>query len=214
MSIELNLKEIERRAKHSVFQDGLSEIILGTFLFFYGGALTVKSFPWYLVVIVAIFLGKPALERIKAKYIYPRTGYVKMPPEPKSTGKGIIITTISSIVVLIGLMILLMIVMDKGQGILFFLAYIVPPASGILMAIGPVWMGQRYGIMRGYIYAGLFVLSGIAMPLFEIETGYKAVGLICTFVGFVILLVGGITFINFIRRNEPRTIEHQEITNV
>lgn len=214
MSVKLNLDEIKRRANYSVFQDGLMEIVLGTFLLLYGSSLTIQSFPWFIVVLVAVFLGKPALERIKAKYIYPRTGYVKMPPEPKSTGKGIAITALVSVILLVGLMALSMFAMGRSEGLLFFLTYIVPPVSGVLMAIGPVWMGQKYGMMRGYIWAALFFLSGFAMPLFNIAIGYEAVGLMCTIVGLVILLTGSIIFINFLRSNEPQTIEYQDSANV
>ena len=43
MSTNMDLKEIERRANYAVFQDGLTEIILGLFLVLYGGALTVEN---------------------------------------------------------------------------------------------------------------------------------------------------------------------------
>jgi hypothetical protein len=213
MSTNLDLKEIERRANQVIFQDGLTEIVLGTFLVLYGGALTTEAFPWYLIVLAAIFLGKPAIERIKTKYIYPRTGYVKLPPEPKSTGKGIAIVAAASIVGLIALMALSMLIVGRSQGMIIFLTYIVPPVTGILMAIGPLWMVQKYGLLRGYVWAGLFVLSGFAIPLLDIAIGYQAVGLMCLIGGLVILLAGSIIFIRFLRSNQPQTIENQEASN-
>ena len=207
MSTNVDLKDIERRANYAAVQDGLTEIVLGLFLVLYGGSLNITSFPWFLIVLAAVFVGKSGLERIKIKYIYPRTGYVKLPPEPKSTGKGIVTVAIASIVGLLALMALSIGFLGFGQGMNLFLTYIVPPVSGLLMAIGPVWMGQKYGMVRGYIWAGLFILSGLAIPLFSIETGYKAVGLMCAVVGFIILLTGSIIFAKFIRSNEPQTIE-------
>jgi len=213
MSTKLDLKEIERRANHAVFQDGLTEIILGVFLVFYGGSLSIDTFPFYFILLFAIIFGKPAIERIKTKFIYPRTGYVKLPPEPKSTGKGIVTTAFIVIIVLVGMLALSMGILGNDQGKMIFLTYIVPPVSGFLMAIGPIWMGQKYGLTRGYIWAGLFILSGFAIPLLNIETGYKAVGLMCTLVGLVILLTGSIIFRKFIRGNEPQTMDYLEESN-
>lgn len=213
MSTNMDLKEIERRANHVVFQDGLTEIVLGLFLVLYGGTLTIETFPWFIIVLIAVFLGKPGLERIKIKYIYPRTGYVKLPPEPKSTGKGIVITAIAAVLALVGAMVISITIRGMSQGMNFFFRYIVPPVSGFLMAIGPVWMGQKYGLTRGYIWAGLFILSGLAIPFLNIETGYAAVGLMCALVGFIILLTGSIIFASFIHSNEPQTMEGMDAEN-
>jgi hypothetical protein len=213
MSINIDLKEIERRANHAAYQDGLNEIILGAFLFFYGGMLTTRAISFLPLMLLVVFFAKPAVEKIKARYIYPRTGYVKLPPEPESTGRGIGIAAIVMVIVLLGLMGLSILTKGTDQGLIFFLTYIVPPISGVLMAIGPVWMGQKYGLIRGYIWAALFVISGIAMPIFNIETGYEAVGLMCTLVGLVILATSTIIFMRFIRRHEPQTIEFGEISD-
>ena len=43
MSTKFDLKEIERRANYAAFQDGLTEIFMGLFLFFYGGTLAINA---------------------------------------------------------------------------------------------------------------------------------------------------------------------------
>jgi hypothetical protein len=78
MTTIIDIKEIERKANFAAFQDGLMEIFLGIFLFFFGGIMTIYSGMAGLIVCAVIF-AKPAYKRIKEKYIYPRKGYVKLP---------------------------------------------------------------------------------------------------------------------------------------
>ena len=199
MTSTLDLKEIERRANYAAFQDGLMEILMGLFLFFYGGTLATDALPIGLVfILLAVFFAKPLTEHIKKRYIYPRTGFVRLPPDPNTTGKGIGIAAIVFIVILLGAMAVSMAVLGQDAGLDFFLTYIVPPFSGFMLAIGPYWLGQTYGLLRGYLWAALFVLGGIAMPVFSIASGYAAVGMICTVVGLFTLVTGTVMFTRFI----------------
>jgi len=201
MNIKLDLKEIERRANYAAFQDGLTEVFMGLFLFFYGGTLATDTLPVGVVfIVVAVFFGKPLTERIKKRYIYPRAGYVKLPDDPHTSGKGIAVSAIVMVVALLAALGISMAVLGQEPGLEFFLAYIVPPASGFMLAIGPYWLGQTYGLFRGYVWAVLFILGGIAMPMFSIASGYEAVGLLCTVVGVITLVTGTFMFVRFIRR--------------
>ena len=201
MTTPIDLKEIEKRANYAAYQDGLMEIAMGLFLFFYGGALATDTLSVAIIfIIVTVFFGKRSFERIKQRYIYHRIGYVKLPEDPHATGKGIAIAAVIMVVALLGTMFLAMAILGQDPGLEFFLSYIVPPASGFMLAIGPYWLGQTYGLVRGYAWAVLFVLGGIAMPLFSIASGYQAVGLLCTVMGLVTLATGTIMFLRFIRR--------------
>lgn len=214
MSIQLDLKEIERKANYAAFQDGLMEILMGLFLFFYGGTLATDTLPLGIVLIViAVFFAKPIIERAKTRYIYPRTGYVKLPEDPNTTSKGIMISALLMVVGLLGAMFISMLVLGQTSGLDFFLTYIVPPATGFLLAIGPFWLGQTYGLIRGYIWAVMFALGGIAMPIFSIASGYEAVGLLCTVMGVLIFITGLIMFTRFIRRIPAEPFEIEEATN-
>jgi len=211
MSVKIDLKEIERRANYAAFQDGLTEILMGLFLFFYGGALATDTLPLGLVfIVITVFFAKPLVEQIKKRCIYPRTGYVKLPEDPHTTGKGIAIAAVAFIVILLGAMAISMLVMGLDAGVTFFLTYIVPPAAGFMLAIGPYWLGQTYGLMRAYVWAALFVLGGIAMPVFQIASGYQAVGLLCTVVGLITFVTGSIMFLRFIRKYPPQPMDIEE----
>jgi hypothetical protein len=215
MTLKLDLKEIERRANQAAYQDGLTEIFMGLFLFFYGGSLATDTLPVGIIFIVfAVFFAKPAIERIKRRYIYPRTGYVKVHEDPNTTAKGIGISAIIMVVVLLSAMAISMAILGQNQGMHFFLTYIVPPASGFMLAIGPYWLAQTYGLIRGYVWAVLFIFGGIAMPIFQIATGYEAVGLLCTVIGLIILIVGVLMFVQFIRQNPAQPLEIEAGQNV
>lgn len=214
MSVKLDLKEIERKANYAAYQDGLTEISMGLFLFFYGGALASDVLPISIVFIFfAIFFAKPLFERVKKRYIYPRTGYVKLPKDPHTTGKGIAISAVVMVVALLAAMGISMAVLGQKPGLDFFLTYIVPPASGFMLAIGPYWLGQTYGLRRAYIWAALFVLGGIAMPVFGIASGYEAVGLVCIVVGLITFVTGTLMFVRFIRKYPPEPTEIEEPAN-
>lgn len=208
MRMQFDLKEIERRANHAAFQDGLMEIILGLFLICYGGALATDVLPIGLIfILLAVFLGKRIIEGVKVRYIYPRAGYVKLPGDPHTTGKGIGVAAVIMVAAMLGAMGLSMAFLGRQQGLDFFLTFIVPPASGFMLAIGPYWLGQTYRLRRGYVLAILFVLGGIAMPLFRIASGYQAVGLLCSMMGLVALVTGTVLFVRFIRRNPAQRVE-------
>ena len=199
MSALIDIKEIERKATYAAFQDGLMEIFLGVFLFFFGGTLATNGTLAPFIVCAVVF-ANPAYKKVKEHYIIPRTGYVKLPQENDNEAKGIGIGTVIFIVFLLGSMGLTMWIMGKDAGLDFWMTYILPPSTGFMMAIGPFWLGQTYGLVRGYVLAGLFLLSGIAMPVFKIASGYEAVGLMCTIIGLITLIVGGIMFSRFLRK--------------
>ena len=213
MSTKLDLKEIEQRANYAAYQDGLMEIFMGMFLVIFGGALATNVGIAMPFIAFVILFAKPLMEGIKKRYIYPRAGYVKLPEDPNTSAKGIGIAVIAMIVTLLGAMGISMALLGQEPGLNFFLTYIVPPVTGFMLAIGPYWLGQTYGLVRGYIWAALFFLGGIAMPVFGIASGYEAVGLLCTVVGLIILVTGSIMFVQFIRNNRAEPIEINEVSN-
>ena len=197
MSHDLNLKEIERRVRRSACQDGLLEIFLGSFLLLLGVFFTINP------IIVAfsaflVFLINPLFERVKKRYIYPRIGYVKFEPE-KKVAKGIVATAAVFVMILLGSMgVFVLTMQDRGWA--FWFDYFFPAFAGFMTAFGPFWLGQTYNLKRGYVFAALFLLSGIAIPVLGIATGYNAVSLEWLLVGLVILVSGVIMFTRFLRK--------------
>ena len=199
MSQNLDLKEIERRVHQSVFQDGLMEIMMGGFLLVVGASLAMDM-KWgvLLISLLVIFLGNPLLERAKKRYIYPRIGYVKLRPEKEADPKGIVVAAIVFVVILLGSG-LFTLAIGKDRGWAFWFKYFLPGSTGFMLAIGPFWLGETYGVRRGYVFAVLFLLSGIVIPVLGIASGYEAIGFECLLVGGISLISGVIMFTRFLR---------------
>lgn len=200
MSFDINLKEIERRANYAAFQDGLMEVFMGFFLTTFGGGMATGRGTIIPFIVFFIFFANPILKRIKERYIYPRVGYVKLPQENESDAKGIGIAAVIFIVFLLSSLGVTIWIMGADTGVEFWMTYILPPSTGFMMAIGPFWLGQTYGLVRGYVFAALFLLLGIIVPVFGIASGYEAVGLICSIVGVITLTTGIIQFTRFLRK--------------
>jgi len=200
MAQKLDLKEIERRAEQSVFQDGLMEIMMGGFLLVFGASLATSMGLTLFISLLVIFLGNPVLERLKKRYIYPRIGYVKLRPEKEADPKGIALAGILFVVIMLASMGLFPLAMGKERGWAFWFNHFFPASTGFMLAIGPFWLGETYGVKRGYVFAALFLLSGIAIPVLGIASGYEAVGLECLLVGAISLISGVIMFARFLRK--------------
>lgn len=206
MSLNIDIKEVERKANHTAFQDGLIDIFLGVFLIFFGGSMATKASIAPFAALV-IFLAIPMLKRVKERYIYPRIGYVKLPQEDESEAKGIGIAAIVFILFLLGSLAILSWIKGLEVGKDFWMTYILPPFTGFALAIGPFWLGQTYRLVRGYIYAALFIILGFAIPLLKIASGYEAVGLLCSILGIITLATGTYLFTSFLRRFPPVDVE-------
>ena len=214
MSTVIDLKEIEKRAKYAAYQDGLMEIASGLLLIFLGGALASDTISLLIVfAVLIIFFGNRVIEWFKKRFIYPRAGYVKLPEDPNVSGKGIAIAALVFIVLMLGAMTVSMLLLGTDAGADLFMTYIFPPTTGIMLAIGPYWLGQTYGLVRWYVWAALFVLGGIVIPVFRIASGYEAVGLLCIVMGLLIFTTGVVMFVRFIRKYSPEPIEVEEVPN-
>jgi hypothetical protein len=206
MTNQLDFQEIEKRVNQAVYQDGLLEIFLGAFLLIIG-VLFVADSKLVAFGILLMFLFSWLLERVKKKYVYPRSGYVKLKPEKDADPKGIVLVALIAVVISIGVGAIFVKVMGPDLGSEAFLRYFVPPAAGLLMAIGPYWLAQTYDVRRGYVLAVLFILIGVLMPVTGLASGYQAVGWECLVVGAISLVTGAILFSSFIRRNPSAPIE-------
>jgi hypothetical protein len=199
MSETSKLNEIERRVLQSVYRDGLVEVFAGLFLMTFGTLFQVDpTLAGFAVLLVFIF--NPALERVKQRWIYPRSGYVNPRQDPKEI-RGIAIVAGLAVIVLMAILIVSITIQGVEAGRALFLDYIMPPLVSLLLAIGPWWMAQERHIRRGYLWSGMFIIIGFTTTIFQLRGGYDAVGLNCMLVGTAMLITGLLVFTNFIRRN-------------
>ena len=174
-------------------------MFLGGYLLLIGGMFATESSLASFSVFLVLLLN-PLFERAKSRYIYPRIGYVKLQEEKDADPKGIATVAVGFLVVLLGSIGLFTIAMGRERGWSFWFDYFVPVFAGFMMAVGPFWLGQTYGLKRGYVFAVLFPLGGILIPVLGVATGYAAIGFECLFVGLVSLVSGVIMFTRFLRK--------------
>ena len=79
--------DLKHRIQQSVFEDGLTELMIGAYLFLLGWIIQINT---YLVVfsVFLIFLMNPLFEKAKKRYIYPRAGFVKLPRSKGDRSQG------------------------------------------------------------------------------------------------------------------------------
>lgn len=208
MSKLSGIDDIERRVMQSVYQDGLVEVFAGLFLLLFGTIFQVDAkIAGFSVLLIFIF--NPVLERIKQRWVYPRSGYVNPRQDPKEL-VGIPIVGGLFVVGLVAILIISTLIRGVEDGSTLFLNYIMPPVVSILMAIGPWWMAKERFILRGYIWSAMFILLGFTITIFQLRGGYEAVGLNCTLVGAAMLVTGLFVFINFVRSNPVQEANNAE----
>lgn len=191
MSQNINLKEIERKAWTSYFQDGLWDIFFGL-LFLTMGIQIFAYNVWFTLVILASVLVIVVGKRLITS---PRLGHVKFGPARK-VKQHRLIAVIGISVIATGVLLWLAIL---GVG-LPKTAY--APILVILVALVFGLMAYFMDFRRLYAYGLLFAIS---MALTEALD--KPIGPIAFSIsGGIALLIGLVVLIRFIRKY-PRTAE-------
>jgi amino acid transporter len=156
MSGELDMGEIERRARTAGYDDGLLEIFAAV-------VLLVIALGWAaspgLVGILAAFIvlfGWKVVDRVKARVTYPRIGYYReRADEPRSSAKGMLLSMGGAFVVMI---IAIAAVGDLSDAAEWRRA--APLLSGMLLAAGFWYAGEQSGLIRHRAVAGVSVVWG------------------------------------------------------
>lgn len=185
MSREINLKELERKAWTSYFEDGLWDIFMGL-LMLTGGIRDLTDNLWsYLMVLAAVLvlpLGK--------KFItIPRIGRVKFGPARKVKRKKMAAVLIISVLATLALLLLPLsgVALPKIP---------ISPIMAISIALVFGLVAYYVDFRRLYAYGLLFATPELLWGLFG-----KPIGPIVPKVsGIVILLVGLVVFMRFLRK--------------
>jgi hypothetical protein len=213
MNEKLNLKELEKKAYKSTFQDGLWDIYF-SLLIFTGALISVggliplpESFnyfliliPYWIVDILILFFGK--------RYItVPRLGFVKFGERRKRNVKYLLIFTLFNVLLLIMILIL---PITGLYAIIELEKYI----SALLFGLGLIWFPLTIVAFilkfnRFYLYA---IMGGLSF--FGIEIVFPLVGepldsiIIFGLIGGIILIIGFSYLIKFlIKYPLPKTEE-------
>ena len=202
MSNEVDLKELERRAFRSTFQDGIWDIFIGlavlqfVFILFLND-LGLGDF-WSSFAVLPVYIIALFLLRIGKKYITtPRVGIVKYGQARKKKLKKIIV--ICNIVLLIGLFagLLSYVLFDKISS-----KWIFPMFFSITILLGFSLGAYFLDFTRLYVYG--FLVS-ISIPVGELLYKYAGAShhgfpIVFGISGGSILIIGIAHFINFLKK--------------
>jgi len=199
---KIDLDEIERKMWREANSDGIMELLLGILLFFTAGTWARSNFTIFLAL-VPIF-GNRVIEALKARFTYPRIGYVELKEEDgKSLGWGILGYVLAVIAV-----VSIVAAVFYGGNLESFDAYRwVPLAFGAIFLGGMIYLHGKSGDPVAYLYSFVTLVAGGIFTFygFESSNGFESskhiIQLYLLSLAGFFLLAGLVRLLTFMRRN-------------
>lgn len=191
MSQQLDLGEVEKRARRTLSQDGLVYIILSLLLAMIGLSLADNGFSG--LAMLGLFLALP-LELLRRRITYPRVGYAKL-SEPPGATRGILGFALAAVIVLT-------VIAFAGGG---RFQRVLPAIVGLLFAMAFYFGASIEGI--GLVEALLIPLiaaGGVIVSIF-IDDWHLAVATLLWGIAALLLIIGLVRLILFVRSHPPVT---------
>jgi hypothetical protein len=184
--------------------DGLNEMLFGIVFLLWGAILITlelwgkgwpawTSWSWLIVLLVAFYLQTLA-RRLRARWVHPRVGYVKV--HSPILGKPVIAMIFGGVAALVFVTALV-------QSSHFRLS--LPADLGLIFAAGSFVLWMRLRIQRFLVYAFLTLASGL-FAQWMLPTSVASEAFICLV--SVIYLVGGVFALRHLMR-QPLATEDQ-----
>ena len=193
------IDRVEMKAMRATIRDGITEMQMGTLLMSFGVVFSLA--PPFGVFCALLPLALYPLGRfLKRRFVYPRVGYAKVARQPHAV-RGIVIATAVFFAVVLGTLGAFALILGFDRGASLWFSHFFPALGGLFMAIGPWVVARTYRLARWYVFAALFVLGGICLPLLNVATGYEAVALESAIVGGLALIHGIVLFLSFLRQH-------------
>lgn len=193
MASPADLNEIRRTAFRDAHQDGLLELAIGFLLFVVALATGRPAFAW--TYLAAIYFLGPGLRRLKARFTYPRIGYVELPKDSaRAVGRGVLTWVL-------GVLALFAIALTVTGHLTDNLAWrrVSPALAGLLFAGGFSYLASRSGLARHYVLAIVSVASGIGLALPEMAEPYANLRVWAIVMALASLVTGAELLRRFVR---------------
>ena len=157
MSTESYFQNIRSSAERETYRDGIMEIAAGVLFFIVALATGRPAFYW--MYLGAILILGPGVQRLKARFTYPRIGYVRLPNEDPGRLRRGLVTWV------LGVFLLVAVVLTLTGHLTDNLAWrrAAPALGGLLFAGGYTYMAQRSRLRRHYVLAASSALLGVLM---------------------------------------------------
>lgn len=185
MKEKIDLREIEKKAWTAYFQDGLWDIFIASMML----TMAIRTLTDNVLFTLGMFIGVPILIFGKKYMTIPRLGFAKFGPKREAKRMKLFVIILLAVISTFVLLLLPLLGIEPSRD-----------ASSLFMAIFlmVVFSSIAYYLdfNRLYIYGLLFAINEIVWGRFGEPTGPY---LILIF-GFVVLIIGLIILISFIRK--------------
>ncbi|MCP4537524.1 MAG: DUF1704 domain-containing protein [Chloroflexi bacterium] len=191
---KVDLKQIEQNVFRDYCQDGLFDMILGTYFLAVGLSLPTGTVAPFLVLPVVFFT--PLLRGLKKRFTYPRTGHVELRQGDPSPLPWLFLGSfVLGLIALIAVLIATDVITQPAQWYRWM-----PILFGIWMAGIFLGLALRVGLVRYYIVAGVALAAGPIFTLLPLTGKLENLGLFLALVGAVALVLGIIAFVLFLHQ--------------
>jgi hypothetical protein len=196
MNERIDLEEIERKMYKKANSDGIMELLLGILLFFM--AVTYgRSSLTILPAFFFIFLGNRVIETIKAKFTYPRIGYVEFKQEDAIIGWGIL----GYILAVIAVVSVIATIFYGGNLEKIDFYKWVPLAIGGIFLGGMIYHHGKSGDPVTYLYSFITLVAGGIFTFYLTAPFPHNIELYLLSLAGFFILAGLVRLLTFMRRN-------------
>lgn len=211
--MDKNFHDVEQRVQRYWYTDGIGELIgggmfilLGLYFslqqYFGGRSLVGVILQSSLVVfmIVAIFLGRRLINLMKARFTYPRTGYVEYRTNEKNALWRILTVAIAMAVAMF------LVVIARAVDIIDTTVALTGVLVCLILLLKQAWSSK---VPRFYILSAASLILGITLSVSHLPSGYN-LGLFYGLMGMTFTISGGLTLRHYLQENPlPMDAEHQ-----
>jgi hypothetical protein len=191
MSADSYLQRIRQDAHRESYADGLLEVVTGVVFFIVALATGRPAFYW--TYLAAILVLGPGLQRLKARFTYPRVGFAELPREnPRHFKWGVASWVISAFL-------LVALVLTLTGHVTDNLAWrrAAPALGGMLFAGGFVYVARRSQCWRHWLLAAVSVIGGLVLVWPTASEPYGNLRLWALIMALICLAVGSIALWRF-----------------
>lgn len=204
MQQEIDIKDVERRAKRVFFQNGIVEMFFGFYLLMIGGALAMRKPA--LIAFIAIAVFAPAFGRaFYRRVVYPRVGYAVFDARSNVAGARLVLFGALVFVIMLVAMFVVSFSLEWWTVWRVWSTRVLPVLLGAFLALVPLLQAVSFGVRRGYAAAAIALASGFVVPHFVARQHYAPIlGAQMSVVGAVMLAMGIVGFVTFLRAFPPQ----------
>jgi hypothetical protein len=192
---KIDLRKVERNLFRDYMQDGLVEMMFGTYFFFLGLLLPRGGLVAWVVLLIVF--SAPLFQRLKRRFTYPRTGYVALRQgDPGPVPWFVLGSLVLGLIALVVVLIAIGAIADPARWYRWM-----PIFFGIWLGGMFLGLGLQVRLARYYVVAGVALVGGPLATLVPVTEKLGNVGLCFAAVGAVLLAFGIVAFIRFLRRH-------------